>query len=170
MGLKMFFAVALAMTCCVGPALADGHSSVKRNKIPGSSFPIAESVEVPAGASLVFVSGAVPGPIVENGDPNAIETYGDTEAQTVSVLTRIEERLDRIGLGLADVVMMRAYMVADPKLGRMDFAGFMKGYTQFFGTAEQPNLPSRSALEVAGLARPAWLIEIGGVAARPATD
>lgn len=47
----------------------------------------------------------------------------------------------------------------------MDFEGFMKGYTQFFGTKEQPNLPARSAMQVAGLVLPEWLVEIEVVAA-----
>lgn len=58
------------------------------------------------------------------------------------------------------------YLVADPaKDGKMDFEGFMKGYTQFFGTKEQPNLPARSAMQVAGLVLPEWLVEIEVVAA-----
>ena len=38
----------------------------------------------------------------------------------------------------------------------MDFAGFMEGYVKFFGTAAQPNLPSRSVVQVAGLANPGF--------------
>jgi enamine deaminase RidA (YjgF/YER057c/UK114 family) len=48
----------------------------------------------------------------------------------------------------------------------MDFDGFMKGYTKFFGTKEQPNLPTRSVIQVAGLANPVWLIEIEVTAIR----
>lgn len=40
-------------------------------------------------------------------------------------------------------------------------------YTQFFGTQAQPNTPVRSVLQVAGLARPQWVVEIEVVAARP---
>ena len=42
----------------------------------------------------------------------------------------------------------------------------MKGYTQYFGTEEQPELPTRSVFEVAGLANPSWLVEIEVVAVR----
>jgi enamine deaminase RidA (YjgF/YER057c/UK114 family) len=42
----------------------------------------------------------------------------------------------------------------------------MAGYTQFFGTAEQPNLPARSAFQVAALAAPGALVEIEVVAAK----
>jgi enamine deaminase RidA (YjgF/YER057c/UK114 family) len=49
----------------------------------------------------------------------------------------------------------------------MDFAGFMQGYTQFFGTPAQPNLPVRSAMQVAALANPGFLVEIEVTAVRP---
>jgi enamine deaminase RidA (YjgF/YER057c/UK114 family) len=49
----------------------------------------------------------------------------------------------------------------------MDFPGFMEGYTQFFGTEEQPDLPTRSVFEVAGLANPSWPVETEVVAVRP---
>jgi len=44
----------------------------------------------------------------------------------------------------------------------------MESYRQFFGTTEQPNLPARSAMKVAGLANPGWLVEIEVTAVRPA--
>lgn len=43
----------------------------------------------------------------------------------------------------------------------------MEGYTQFFGTAEQPNLPARSAMIVDQLVNPNWLVEIEVTAVRP---
>ena len=92
---------------------------------------------------------------------------GDTRTQTVGVLRAIEGTLGRLGLGLGDVVRMQVFLVGDPSRGgRMDFAGFMEGYRQFFGTAQQPNLPARSVLQVAGLANPAWLVEIEVTAVR----
>lgn len=140
---------------------------ITRNKIPNSNFPIAQSVQVPAGADMIFMSGTVPQTINSEAEPGSRAAYGDTEAQTVSTLTELEKRLKRIGLTFGDVVMMRAYLVGDPEMdSKMDFAGFMRGYTQFFGTEDQPNLPSRSAFQIAGLARPAWLVEIEVVAAK----
>lgn len=150
--------------------LNSGSSSadeITRNKTPGSDFPIAQSVQVPAESELIFVSGAVPKPIVVGGDPDDPATYGDTEEQTVSVLEEVQSRLQRLGLDMGDVVMMRAFLVGTPETGgRMDFAGFMRGYTQFFGTAEQPHLPARSALQIAGLVRAGWFVEIEVTAAR----
>ncbi|EAQ98630.1 RidA family protein [Congregibacter litoralis] len=148
-------------------SLSVSADDITRNKTPGSDFPIAQSVQVPGASELIFVSGAVPKPVVEGGDPDDPATYGDTEIQTVSVLKEVQSRLQRLGLDMGDVVMMRAYLVGTPETdGRMDFAGFMRGYTQFFGTEAQPNLPSRSAFQIAGLARAGWFVEIEVVAAR----
>ena len=75
-----------------------------------------------------------------------------------------------MGLGFGDVVKMTVFLVANPASseGHMDFKGFMEAYTQYYGTAEQPNLPARSAVQVAGLAAPGMLVEIEVVVARPA--
>jgi len=42
----------------------------------------------------------------------------------------------------------------------------MTAYRQFFGSAEQPNKPSRSAVQVAALAAPGALVEIEVIAAK----
>jgi len=140
---------------------------IVRNAIPGSSFPISQSVQVPAGADMIYMSGTVPQVINSDAEPRSRAAYGDMEAQTVSTLTELTKRLERLGLTMGDVIMMRAYLVGDPEMdGKLDFAGFMRGYTQFFGTEAQPNLPSRSAFQIAGLAVPAWLVEIEVVAAK----
>ncbi|PTR28603.1 enamine deaminase RidA (YjgF/YER057c/UK114 family) [Luteibacter sp. OK325] len=143
-------------------------ADVVRHKIPNSTFPISAAVEVPAGKTLVFLSGAVP-PVADTAAAkDTPQAYGDTRTQTVGVLTSIEKQLKGMGLSLGDVVKMQVFLVGDPaKGGKMDFAGFMAGYTQFFGTPAQPNLPSRSAMQVAGLASPNFLVEIEVTAVRP---
>ncbi|ABP79297.1 hypothetical protein B2J73_04555 [Stutzerimonas stutzeri] len=133
---------------------ADG---IVRHKIPNSDFPISLAVEIPASVTVVNLSGAVP----KISD-------GDTEAQTVSVLQSIEATLKSLNLAMKDVIKMQVFLVGDSaKAGKMDFEGFMKGYTQFFGTEDQPNLPTRSVFQVAGLANPDWLVEIEVTAVRP---
>ena len=63
--------------------------------------------------------------------------------------------------------MMHVYLVGDPaKDNKMDFSGFMAGYTKYFGTKDQPNKPARSALQVAALAAPGVLVEIEVIAVR----
>jgi enamine deaminase RidA (YjgF/YER057c/UK114 family) len=141
---------------------------VTRHKIPNSDFPIAQAVEIPAGKTTVYVSGAVPPVSNQSAEKNTIAAYGDTKTQTETVLRSIEKTLSGIGLKIGDVVKMQVFLVGDPdKGGKMDFAGFMQGYTQFFGSKEQPNLPTRSVFQVAGLANPGFLVEIEVTAVRP---
>jgi len=97
------------------------------------------------------------------------KTHADTTSQTVGILRDIQKFLESQKLTLGDVVMMHVYLGGDPaKDGKMDFAGMMAGYSQFFGTREQPNKPARTTVQVvlpAG-AR-GGLVEIDLVAARP---
>ena len=127
---------------------------------------IAATVALPADAKLVYVSGTVPDAIKADAPPGSIERFGDTEAQTRSVLAKIETLLKAQGLGMGDVVMMRVFLVAPPGQARMDFAGMMRGYRAFYGTPQQPLKTARSTMQVAGLVDPGWLVEIEVTAAR----
>ncbi|MDM0071564.1 RidA family protein [Variovorax sp. J31P207] len=159
---------ALALGACTATGTTSGP--LIRYKLPNSTFPIANAVEIPPGASTIYLSGKVP-PVVDSTKPATDrEAYGgDTEGQTVAVLKSVEVQLKSMNLAMSDVVKMQVFLVKDPaKGGKMDFAGFMKGYTRFFGTADQPNLPARSAFEIAALANPAYLVEIEVIAVRGA--
>jgi enamine deaminase RidA (YjgF/YER057c/UK114 family) len=150
------------------PSLALAQNVI-RHKLPnGDTFPISAAVEVPAGKTLVFLSGMVP-PVVDPKSPkDSIAAYGDTKTQTIGALNRIKASLENLHLTMGDVIKMQAFLVGDPSNGgKLDFEGFMQGYTQFFGTAAQPNLPVRSALQVAALAMPGFLVEIEVTAVRP---
>ena len=87
----------------------------------------------------------------------------------MSVFGRMEDSFKELGVGFGDIIKMTVFIVGDPTMdGRMDFGGFMKAYTKYFGTEEQPNKPARSAFQIAGLAGgPNMLIEIEVVIARP---
>ncbi len=152
----------LAAAClCVGTASAQ---DIVRSGAPES--PIAGTVTVPGDARLVWVSGTVPDAIKSDAPQGSVERFGDTEAQTRSVLGKIEAALKGQGLGLGDVVMMRVFLVAPPGQKTMDFAGMMRGYRTYFGTSAQPLKPARSTMQVAGLVDPGWLVEIEVTAAR----
>ncbi len=157
---------ALVVAISASLSLAVAAQDVVRHSNPGSDFPIARAVEVPANATTVYLSGAVPSVVDTTADRATFAAYGDMETQTVSVLTSIEKTLADLDLTMGDVIKMQAFLVA-PDGEQLDFEGFMKGYTQFFGTAEQPNLPSRSVMTVAGLVSPGWLVEIEVTAVRP---
>jgi enamine deaminase RidA (YjgF/YER057c/UK114 family) len=166
--MKIDLAAALLRRTTVGVILALGSlgsasaADVVRHALPGgSTFPIARAVEVPAGKTIIFHSGMTPAPLDPKATPGTPEYWGDTKTQTLSVFARIKESLDQMGLGFKDVVAMTVYLAGDPaKGGRMDFEGMMSAYSQFFGTKEQPNLPARSTVQVAGLVAPGMLVEI----------
>jgi enamine deaminase RidA (YjgF/YER057c/UK114 family) len=141
---------------------------VVRTPIPNSDFPISAAVTVRGDLDTVYLSGATASVINKDAPKGSVASYGDTEAQTMSVLTSIKGTLAKLGLGMGDIVKMTIFMVGDPaKDNKMDFAGMMASYTKFFGTKEQPNKPARSAIQIAGLAAPGALIEIEVIAVKP---
>lgn len=155
-----------AATLLSGTAIAAQaeEQGVIRHQLPDSDFPIAQAVEVPANTTLVHLSGQVPVAINDQAEADTMAAYGSMEEQATSALQAIEDTLTSLDLTMADVYRMQVFLVAED--GKVDFSGFMDGYTKFFGTEDQPNLPVRSAVEVAALANPGWLIEIEVSAAR----
>jgi enamine deaminase RidA (YjgF/YER057c/UK114 family) len=137
-------------------------------RVGAPQSPILSSAEVPFGHRLVYVSGTVPDPVDASAPAGSVQRFGDTAAQTRSVLRKIEAELRQHGLGLGDIVMMRVFLVAPPGQQRMDFQGMMTAYREFFGTNAQRNRPARSTMEVSGLVDPGWLVEIEATAAAPA--
>lgn len=124
---------------------------------------ISSTATLPSGSKLVFVSGTTPSP----PDPARPEDLGDTRAQTLSVLGKIKTQLETMGLGMGDVVKMTVFLVGVPeKDGRMDSAAMNEVFKTFFGTAEQPNTPTRSTIQVAALGRPNMYVEIEAIAAK----
>ena len=140
-------------------------AEIKRYPLPDdSTFPIAAAVEV---NGVVFESGKIPSPKNKEAENNSRAYWGNTEEQTVSVLKKIEASLKEKDLDMGDVVKMTVFLVGDPEMaGKMDFDGFMKGYTQFFGTETQPKLPARSAVQVARLVYDNMFVEIEVIAVR----
>jgi enamine deaminase RidA (YjgF/YER057c/UK114 family) len=149
---------AIAVAAFAVFAIAAAAQAPTRVPLPNNSpFPISQGVWV---GNTLYLSGTL--------DPDFNKAPAkDTKAQTVGALQAIQKALAAQKLTLGDVVMMHVYLAADPATGKMDFAGFMGGYTQFFGTKEQPNKPARSAMQVAALAAPGALVEIEVIAAKP---
>jgi len=131
---------------------------------------ILQGVSVPAGADTFYLSGQLASPIdpAKPMSPTlAVEDFGDTKTQTISVLTKIKALLASHGYALSDVIKMTVFVAGDAKLGgKMDFAGMNDGYKQFFGTTENPNVVARSTIQVAALAAPWALVEIEVTAAK----
>lgn len=157
-------ATALALTMGVS---SSASAEVRRHKLPDSDFPIAQAVEVLPGTTLVYHSGMIPRPADPDAEQYSPEYWGDTEAQALSVFSRLEDSLAAKGLTFGDVIKMQVFLVAPEAGGTMDFDGMMRAYRRYFGTEDQPKLPARSAMQVAGLAAPGMLVEIEVVLARP---
>lgn len=144
-------------------SLTASAQTTKRIPLPASQNP--SNADLPISGAVwagdtLYVSGWL--------DPD-LKTHTDTESQTVSLIKDIQTFLKSQKLTLSDVVMMHVYLGGDPaKDGKMDYAGMMAGYSQFFGTRDQPNKPARTTVQVilpAG-AR-GGLIEIDLIAVRP---
>ncbi|MEO5971766.1 MAG: RidA family protein [Sphingomicrobium sp.] len=160
--MRMMGVAALSAALCACAGVGGGEVI----RIGPADSPIAGSVSVPPNAEIVYISGTVPDAIDVAAPQGSVERFGDTAAQTRSVLGQIELALGQHGLGLGDVAMMRVFLVAPPGAARMDFAGMMRAYRERFGIAAQPNKPARSTMQVAGLVDPGWLVEIEVTAAR----
>jgi enamine deaminase RidA (YjgF/YER057c/UK114 family) len=154
-------AAAAACALVAAASTASAAEVVRHPLLGGSKFPIARAVEVPAGKTIIFHSGTTPSPLDPKAEAGTAAFWGDTKTQALSTFARIKESLDTMGLTFGNVVAMTVYLVGDPaKGGKMDFDGFMAAYSQFFGTKEQPNLPARSTVQVAGLVAQGMLVEI----------
>ncbi|MBB6252327.1 RidA family protein [Nitrospirillum iridis] len=168
LGALALTAVLATIITAAGVISSSGPATAKQaiTRTDAGSFPISAAVNVPAGADVVYLSGMTPAVADPNAPKGSPQAYGDTATQTVSVLNKIKDALAAQKLTLGDVVMMHVYLVGDPAHdGKMDFAGMMSGYTQFFGTADQPNKPARTTVQVAGLAAPGLMVEIEVIAA-----
>jgi enamine deaminase RidA (YjgF/YER057c/UK114 family) len=99
-------------------------------------------------------------------DPDR-KTHTDTKSQTVGLLEDMQKFLMSQSLTLGDVVMMHVYLGNNPATdGKPDYDG-MAGYTQFFGTKDQPNKPARTTVQVVlPAAGSGGLIEIDLIAVR----
>lgn len=130
--------------------------------------PISGGVVIPSGAAFVWTSGTVPPVVKADAPAGDRERFGDTKTQAAGVLKAIETQLAAQGLTMADVVYLRAYLVADPAKGAIDTDGWNAAYREVFGTAGNPTKPARSTVGVAALVNPLWLIEVEAFAVFPA--
>lgn len=143
-------------------AVTASAQNTKRIPLPPSQNP--RNADLPVSAAVwagdtLYVSGWL--------DPD-LKTHPDTTSQTVGIIKDIQKLLESQKLTLGDVVMMRVYLGTDPaKGGKMDFDGMTAGYSQFFGTKDQPNKPARTTVQVVLPAgERGALVEIDIIAAR----
>lgn len=142
---------ALGACLCLSGASA---AEVMHNQENAKS-PIASSTMVPPGYNTFYISGTT-------------GKGADTAEQTAATLAGLKAQMAKLGLTFSDIVQAHVFLVADPKTGKMDFAGMNGSWMKEFGTAEQPNKPARVTVQVAGLAGGDALVEIEFVAVKKA--
>jgi len=152
---KQLLSRVLMLAILGSTAMAVNGQEIERN---GEGRYFYNSIFIPAGAETLYLSGTGASPM-EDG------SWGDMEQQTVDTFNKFKNTLESQGWSMSDIVQVRAFAVAGPD-GELDFAGFNRGYSQFFGTGENPQKPVRSFVQIAGLVVDGWLIEIEIRAAR----
>lgn len=148
---KLAMAVAAAMALS-GPVAAQ---EIVRE---GEGRLFYNTILIPAEADTLYLSGS-------GASAQADGSYGDMEQQTVDTFGKFKATLEGMGWSMSDIVQVRVFGVAGDD-GVFDFAGFNRGYQQFFGTDENPMKPVRSVVEIADLVVDGWLVEIEIRAAR----
>ncbi|MDW7691492.1 Rid family hydrolase [Flammeovirgaceae bacterium SG7u.111] len=142
------------------------HLSAQVAVMKGSSKSIISSTaDIPAGSRLVYTSGMTASAIKADLEDGEYEKYGDTEAQAMSVLSKLEEKLKEEGLSFKDVFSMKVFVAPDTKTGEYDFAGWNRAYKKHFGTEENPTKPVRATVGVATLVSKHKFIEVEVIAA-----
>lgn len=156
----------------VAAVLAPFQASAQVTRIKSNPAAlILDAADVSAGSDMIFVSGQLASPVdpaMPMSEVDSVEDLGDTKAQTVSALGKIRTILESRGYSMSDVIKLTLFIAADPRTGRMDFAGANEGFKAFFGTAENPQTVARSTFQVAALVGPHYLIEIEAIAAKKA--
>lgn len=155
--------ISLVAVLLIAFATVAGAQSVKhiQSKDPGG---IATGVWV---GDTFYLSGQLPSPVTPaNREKGTPAVYGSTQQQAENVFNKIKDLLKEQGLSLGDIVMMRVYMSTDPMTGKLEFASMNAAYNKFFGTADQPNKPARSTVQVAALVQAGPALEVEVQAAR----
>jgi 2-iminobutanoate/2-iminopropanoate deaminase len=125
-------------------------TDLKVMKWPGKHRPASPLSAGIRGGDILWLAGQVP------SDPDTGEvTPGGIEAQTEKVFDNLEKLLALEGCGLERVVRCTVFITT-----QADFAGMNSVYRRRF---KEP-YPARSTLIVAGLANPAYRIEVDAIA------
>lgn len=165
---QLILAASLTALWAASPAQAD----VARIKGNPNAL-ILDGARVSDDMETFYLSGQLASPVDPKkpmAEVKSVEEMGDSKTQTISVLGKIKTLLEAQGYKMSDLIKLTLFVAADPKTGKMDFAGVNDGFKQFFGTAENPNTVARSTFQVAALVGPYYLIEIEAIAAKKKTN
>lgn len=127
---------------------------VQHHIIPGAPDPVAPFSHAVEADGWVYLTGQMPfsGTSINEPYPQGIA------AQTHQVMHNLQTVLSGVGLGLADVVQVRVYLLHFD----IDYDAMNAVYSTYFAPAQRP---ARTCIGVSGLAKGA-LIEIDMVARR----
>jgi len=166
MSVRVLSAVAMLAAVAMTAEAQGGPPS--KVTFTGGRGNISNTVAIPANAAVVWTSGTVPSVADTSAPAGSRARFGDTKTQAISVLKAIETRLKEHGLGMKDVVYLRAYLVPDKeKGGTIDVTGWNEAYGQFFNNATNPVKTARSTVGVLALVNPEWLVEVEAFAVFP---
>jgi len=139
------------------------NMDIKRTGLKTAAY--SETVTIPATSSLTYISGILADIVDIDAPPGTASSYGDTKTQTISAFEKINKILQGCHLSMADIIQIRVFLVGTAELdGKLDFPGFQQGYNIFFGTSDQPNKPTRTAVQVVALPLPGTLVEVDVIA------
>jgi len=105
--------------------------------------------------TLVYIAGQV-----SSDASGKLVGEGNFEAQVEQVFTNVKLALEAAGAGMADIVKLNTYLVAEVS---QDDLPKMRAIRDRYLNKEKP--PASTLVVVSRLARPGWLIEIEAVAA-----
>jgi len=158
-------ATAAALAALAIPFTAEAKAKAPPPAVERTGKPeavISSTALIPPGFKILYLSGSTASP----PDPAKPDELGDTAAQTQSILTKMKAQLEGMGWSMSDIVKMNVFLVAALPGARMDSPGMNGVFKTFFGTADQPNKPTRTTVQVFALGRPNVLVEIEAVAAK----
>lgn len=121
---------------------------------------------------LYWTSGSIPEPVDRSVHLSEWRMDGDVYEQAISTLEGIEDTLSSVGLGMADVIFLRALLVdeeAEIWGDSSTFAKWNRAYGAFFNNRANPNKPARSTVFVPPYDIENMLLEVEVVAAFPDT-
>ena len=129
--------------------------SLQYHLIPGAPDPVAPFSHAVEADGWVYLTGQMPfiGTSIHEAYPE------DIQAQTHQVMRNLQTVLSGVGLGLAQVVQVRVYLLHFER----DYDAMNAIYATYFPIGQRP---ARTCVGVNGLAKGA-LIEIDMVARRP---
>ena len=131
-----------------------GGGAIRRISTGTEWEPVVGYSRAVAAGDFAFVSGCT------SLDGTVLVHEDDAYAQTAQALRNVASALERLGLGLADVVRTRIYVTDISR-----WAEYGRAHGAVFGDI----LPATSMIGVAALIDPRMLVEVEAVAYRPGT-